>query len=387
MDESTVDLRKIFKYLISNIYKILIGGLVTASIGFAYLLTFPPEYISSIKFSELSQLNKDSRLLDEISVELGDIKSQMYDIFNTDTDEDNVEIGDLISFSTKTLDSDLEKELTSPQQLALAFAENLRNINNIEKALDKSSIEYENLNNEAKKSNLRYLRQKNQYDVNYEFSYRHQEKEKSIAFIINVIDIANANLINLIKDNIRSELNILDNLTEDFVERLNKAVEFEKEATRISMEDRYELLKEQSRMARALNIDTPVDLTRIAQDNDKRNSLILIERNKLYLDGFTALEAEMEIIKERNVMGRFSKSIRSIEKKVKEIERHEIDKGAIEKMLERIDNSTSMVTLDLYRMTTDKTKSRSLILLLSFFIGVGLASISLIYWRIYFIEE
>ena len=182
MDESTVDLRKIFKYLISNIYKILIGGLVTASIGFAYLLTFPPEYISSIKFSELSQLNKDSRLLDEISVELDDIKSQMYDIFNTDTDEDNVEIGDLISFSTKTLDSDLEKELTSPQQLALAFAENLRNINNIEKALDKSNIEYENLNNEAKKSNLRYLRQKNQYDVNYEFSYRHQEKEKSIAF-------------------------------------------------------------------------------------------------------------------------------------------------------------------------------------------------------------
>ena len=277
MDESTVDLRKIFKYLISNIYKILIGGLVTASIGFAYLLTFPPEYISSIKFSELSQLNKDSRLLDEISVELDDIKSQMYDIFNTDTDEDNVEIGDLISFSTKTLDSDLEKELTSPQQLALAFAENLRNINNIEKALDKSNIEYENLNNEAKKSNLRYLRQKNQYDVNYEFSYRHQEKEKSIAFIINVIDIANANLINLIKDNIRSELNILDNLTEDFVERLNKAVEFEKEATRISMEDRYELLKEQSRMARALNIDT-CGLTRIAQDNDKRNSLILIEK-------------------------------------------------------------------------------------------------------------
>ena len=96
---------------------------------------------------------------------------------------------------------------------------------------------------------------------------------------------------------------------------------------------------------------------------------------------------EMEIIKERNVMGRFSKTIRSIEKKVKEIDRHEIDKGAIEKMLERIDNSTSMVTLDLYRMTTDKTKSRSLILLLSFFIGVGLASISLIYWRIYFIEE
>ena len=82
----------------------------------------------------------------------------------------------------------------------------------------------------------------------------------------------------------------MDNLTEDFVERLNKAVEFEKEARRISMEDRYELLKEQSRMARALNIDTPVDLTRITQDNDKRNSLILIERNKLYLDGFTALE-------------------------------------------------------------------------------------------------
>ena len=53
----------------------------------------------------------------------------MYDIFNTDTDEDNVEIGDLISFSTKTLDlADLEKELTSPQQLALAFAKKILEI-------------------------------------------------------------------------------------------------------------------------------------------------------------------------------------------------------------------------------------------------------------------
>ena len=372
MNESTIDLRQIFQYLLSNIYKILISGLITALIGYAYLLIFPPEYISSIKFSELSKLNKDSRLLDEISVEVEDIRSQMNDVFSTDADS--------ISFSTKTIDVNFGRG-----QLVLAFAENLKDINNIERALNVSGIKYESLNNEAKKSNLRYLRKKNQYAVNYEYSYRHQEKEKSITFITNVIDIANANVISLIKNNIRRELIILENLTQNVIKRLNKTVQNEKDATRISLKDRYELLREQAQMARVLNINTPVDLTRIKQDNEKKgNSLILIERNKLYLDGFTALEEEMAIIEKRSDMGRFSKSVRSIEKKIKEIKLHEIDKSAIERYLDQIDDSTSMVTLDLYRMTTDKTKSRSLILLLSFLIGIGLGSISLIYWKIYF---
>ena len=382
MSKDNIDIKNLANFLISKILLVILSGVITGGIGFLYLIYSPPEYIATLQFSELSTINKNALTINKTRMEMDDVKKQVQDLFTFDSKDR--EMSDILSLSLPEKFGE-NIDISDHQKLALAFTENLKKIENIELALKNSDISYSELDKIAKKTNVRFLRKKNQYVLNYEYSFRNIDKIKTIKFIEEIFNIANSQTVDLIKKTIENDLEYLKITSEDYIKNLELTIATERDAVHAAIDDRIVFLSEQARMARALNIDTPLDVTRIENNNDQSESRILIEgQNKPYLEGYIALETEIQILKDRVSIERFTESIRQLERKISEV-RQFIDRDKlVENSIKTLDNSIFVVTTNIYTMDVNKTKSRTYILLLSIFIGAVMSSIALLYYKIYF---
>ena len=352
-----LDLVFITYYLKSNFYKLVLSGFVAILFAFIYVSYSPVKYTASLSYSELSKANADV----------------FYNLNNA-----------LSSFLKQkdSIDDAIDLEINS-STIAISFSEYLRDSDVIKKVLSELGIIDNNINvlHFSKNSKVNFIRRENQYSTNFNFSIKHVDRNIAELYLETLFKFASLYTVRSIIDSVQ---NIADNAELEkkiSINLLEKQINIERLFAKRRTEDKIIFLKEQAELARLLGIATPVVTTPLEINIEGEKSF-----NKLYLEGYEALEGEIEILRVRESHDPFMLNVRNIEKQIENLRIYN-EVEILEHYLTEVSIDTEPVTYNLYDISTSKSISISILYILAFCLGFSLCAILLIYYRVYFFKN
>ena len=354
-----IDLIIIFNYLKRHIYKIALSGLFSVLLCFIYFAYNPVKYTASLNYSELSKTN---------SYVFNNINSELNNYFK----------------SKDELTGQTSFVVIDPESIIISFSESLRNPEIIKNTIKNLKIEDNDINIDKfiKNSNVKFVRRVNQYSTNFNFSIKHEEEDIAKQYLIEIFKTASNHTIDRVIKTINDLTAKVKMEKINSVNLIKNQIEIERSFAKKKTEDRIEFLKEHAKLARTLGIEKPdriAPLAVIMNDNE-------IGFSKVYLEGYLALEGEIDILSQRTKFDSFIQNIRELEVRIANLVTYD-EIEILSFFVNQLDKNIDPITYNYYDITIEKSMSRSILIILSLILGFSITTIILIYHRIYFFRE
>jgi len=318
VDEDEIHLIDLLQIIWENKIKILIITITSLLVGFGYNFQTPDNYISSLSIYP----SKDYKIVMIENLKKL-VKSNQLNQLNQSNQSNQSDESNQSNQPKYLIQKQFIDELKDYEE----FLFSIRNAKKIQEQISKLEIEDQEIKLFKNAKLLEIVEpKKNKEDYNIYFTWHDPDEAKKI--LKDTLNLVSKNLKNLI------DLELLQSL------------EFEKKLLSFKEKERLDYLKEQSAIAKELNIiDNQVDSVNLSQ------SSIYLNLNKsdiaYYLRGYKAIDKEIELIKKR-------KSYKFVN--------HEMSKFK--------DTDIKFVDYNIYLIDSKSLKNNKLILMISILLGL-----------------